>query len=154
MLLIDTILLAAAAAGVEDAARIDALRVGGSARTAGSRQPGRVSEAAPLWPRAELAQLAGSHRVGAELARFAGRSASVPAEPTPFRMFAEVTAGAASLADAFDAGPSSEAGDALGQCAPSAIARTRVPDPAALSVGRTRLLLASHCCSKNLCAAM
>jgi Arabinose-binding domain of AraC transcription regulator, N-term len=102
MLLIDTILLAAAAAGVEDAARIDALRVGGSARTAGSRQPGRVSEAAPLWPRAELAQLAGSHRVGAELARFASCSAWVPAEPTPFKMFAEVTAGAASLADAFE----------------------------------------------------
>jgi AraC-like DNA-binding protein len=100
--LIDAILQAAAAAGVADSAGVDVLRAGVSERSAGVQSSGRTSEAALLWLWGELAQLAGDHRVGAELARFAGQKATASAEPTPFGVFAEVTAGAASLADAFE----------------------------------------------------
>jgi len=100
--LIDAILQAATAAGVADSAGVDVLRAGVSERSAGAQLSGRTSEAALLWLWGELAQLAGDHRVGAELARFAGQKATASVEPTPFGVFAEVTAGAASLADAFE----------------------------------------------------
>jgi AraC-like DNA-binding protein len=100
--LIDSILFAAAAAGVADSSRVAALRAGVAVRSAGIQQSGRVSEKALLWLWGALADLAGGHSVGAELARFAGRSTSVPAEPTPFGLFGEVMTHAPSLADAFE----------------------------------------------------
>jgi len=92
--LIDTILFAAAAADIADSARVAALRAGVSVRSVGIQQSGRVSEAALLWLWGALADLAGGHWVGAELARFVG--------PNAFGLFGEVTTHAPSLADAFD----------------------------------------------------
>ena len=92
--LIDSILFAAAAAGIADSARVAALRAGVAVRSVGIQQSGRVPEAALLWLWGALADLAGGHRVGAELARFAG--------PNTFGLFGEVTTHAPSLADAFE----------------------------------------------------
>jgi Arabinose-binding domain of AraC transcription regulator, N-term len=92
--LIDSILFAAAAAGIADSARVAALRTDVSVRSVGIQQSGRVSEAALLWLWGTLADLAGGHRVGAELARFA--------DPNTFGLFGEVTTHTPSLADAFE----------------------------------------------------
>ena len=92
--LVDGILAAAAAAGVADTARVAALRAGVLGRSVGVQLPGRVSEAAHLWLWETLAELTGSHQVGAQLARFAG--------PSAFGILGEATTHAVSLADAFE----------------------------------------------------
>jgi AraC-like DNA-binding protein len=92
--LVDGILAAAAAAGVADTARVAALRAGVLKRSVGVQQPGRVSEAAHLWLWEALAELVGGHRVGAQLARFAG--------PSAFGILGEAATHAVSLADAFE----------------------------------------------------
>jgi AraC-like DNA-binding protein len=91
--LIDTILATVAAAGVADSACVAALRAGVSVRSVGIQQSGRVSEAALLWLWEALADLAGSHRVGAELARFVSLSA--------YGVIGELVTQAGSPADAF-----------------------------------------------------
>ena len=92
--LIDGILDAAAAAAVADSAQVEALRAGVSAQSAGVQQSGRVPETALLWLWGALTDLAGSPRVGAELARFAGTSA--------WGLMGEAATHAASLVDAFE----------------------------------------------------
>jgi len=92
--LIDGILITAAAAGVADSVRVAALRAGVSVRSVGLQQTGRVSETALLWLWGALADLAGSHRVGAELARCTG--------PSAFGVLGESVLHAVSLADAFE----------------------------------------------------
>ena len=92
--LIDGILAAATAAGLVDSARVEPLRAGVSARSVGIQQSGRVSETALLWLWGALADLAGGHRVGAELAPFAGASA--------WGVVAEAAVHAVSLTDAFE----------------------------------------------------
>src|ERR1700734_2899769 len=73
--LTEGILAAATAAGLVDTARVEALRAGVSARSVEVQTSGRVSETALLWLWGALADLAGGHRVGAELAPSAGASA-------------------------------------------------------------------------------
>jgi len=92
--LIEGILAAATAAGLVDSARAEALRAGVSARSVGIQQSGRVSETALIWLWGALADLAGGHRVGAELAAFAGASA--------WGVVAEAAVHAVSLTDAFE----------------------------------------------------
>jgi AraC-like DNA-binding protein len=92
--LVDGILAAAAAAGFADTARVAALRAGVLGRSIGVQLPGRVSEAAHLWLWETLAELAGGHQVGAQLARFAG--------PSAFGILGEAATHAVSLADAFE----------------------------------------------------
>jgi len=92
--LVDGILAAAAAAGVADTARVATLRAGVLRRSVGVQLPGRVSEAAHLWLWESLAELAGGHQVGAELARFAA--------PSAFGILGEAATHAVSLADAFE----------------------------------------------------
>jgi len=100
--LIDGILAAAAAAGVADAARVETLRAGVSARGVGDRQSGRVPESVLLWLWGALVDLSGTHRIGAELARIVSRDATGPGEPHPYGLLDGVTTGSASLADAFE----------------------------------------------------
>ena len=92
--LIEGILAAATAAGLVDSALVEALRAGVSVRSVGIQQSGRVSETALLWLWGTLADLAGGHRVGAELAPFAGASA--------WGVVAEAAVHAVSLTDAFE----------------------------------------------------
>jgi len=92
--LIEGILAAAAAAGLVDSARMEALRAGVSTRSVEVQTSGRVSETALLWLWGALADLAGGHRVGAELAPFAGASA--------WGVVAEAAIHAVSLTDAFE----------------------------------------------------
>jgi AraC-like DNA-binding protein len=92
--LIDGILAAAAAAGLADLACVEALRAGASVRSGGVQQSGRVSETALLWLWGALADLAGGHRVGADLAPFASASA--------WGVVGEAAAHAVSLTDAFE----------------------------------------------------
>jgi AraC-like DNA-binding protein len=92
--LIDGILAAAAAAGIADSARLEALRAGALAQSVGIRQSERVSEMALLWLWGALTDLAGGHRIGVELARFAGSSA--------YGVLGEAIRHATSLADAFE----------------------------------------------------
>jgi len=91
---IDSVLVAAAAAGVVDSTRASALRAGVSARSVGVQQSGRIPEAALLWLWGALADLAGSHRVGAELARFANSST--------FGLLGATAIRTVSLVDAFE----------------------------------------------------
>jgi AraC-like DNA-binding protein len=92
--LIEGILAAAAAAGLADSACVEALRAGASVRSAGAPKSGRVSETALLWLWGALVDLAGTHRVGADLAPFAGIS--------PWGLMGEAAAHAVSLVDAFE----------------------------------------------------
>jgi hypothetical protein len=91
--LIEGILAAATAAGLVDTARMEVLRAGVSARSVEVQTSGRVSETALLWLWGALADLAGGHRVGAELAPFAGASA--------WGVVAQAAVHAVSLTDAF-----------------------------------------------------
>jgi AraC-like DNA-binding protein len=92
--LVDSILAAAAAAGIADSARVATLRAGVAVRSIEVQQAGRVSEAALLWLWGALADLTGGHRVGAELAPFAAASA--------WGVVAEAAVHAVSLTDAFE----------------------------------------------------
>ncbi|MGP0094178.1 MAG: helix-turn-helix domain-containing protein [Xanthobacteraceae bacterium] len=92
--LIDGILAAATAAGLVDSARVEALRAGVSARSVEVQTSGRVAETALLWLWGALADIAGGHRVGAELAPFAG--------PSAWGVVAEAAVHAVSLTDAFE----------------------------------------------------
>jgi len=92
--LVDSILTAAAAAGIADSARVEVLRAGVAVRSIEVQQAGRVSETALLWLWGALADLTGGHRVGAELAPFAAASA--------WGVVAEAAIHAVSLADAFE----------------------------------------------------
>ena len=100
--LIEGILAAAAVVGVADSARLAILRTSVSARSGGVLPSGRVPESVLLWLWGALVDLSGSHRVGVELARIVSRDAIGSGEAHPYGLFAEVTTGAASLADAFE----------------------------------------------------
>jgi AraC-like DNA-binding protein len=92
--LLDGILAAATAAGIVDSARLDALRAGVLARSAEVQASGRVSETVLFWLWGALVDLAGGHRVGAEIAPYASASA--------FGLMGEAAVQAVSLADAFE----------------------------------------------------
>jgi AraC-like DNA-binding protein len=92
--LVDSILAAAAAAGIADSARVEVLRAGVAVRSIEVQQAGRVSETALLWLWGALADLTGGHRVGAELAPFAAAST--------WGVVAEAAIHAVSLTDAFE----------------------------------------------------
>ncbi len=92
--LIEGILAAAAAAGLADSARVEDLRAGALVRGVGVQKSGRVAETALLWLWGALADLAGGHRVDAELAPFAGASA--------WGVIGEAAAHTVSLVDAFE----------------------------------------------------
>jgi AraC-like DNA-binding protein len=92
--LIDGIITAAAAAGVVDSLRAEILRGSVSVRNVGVQQSGRVSVAALYWLWGVLGELAGGHRVGAEIARFTPLST--------FGVLAEVATHTMSLVEAFE----------------------------------------------------
>jgi AraC-like DNA-binding protein len=92
--LVDSILAATVAAGIADSARLATLRAGVAERSIEVRQAGRVSEEALYWLWGALAELAGSHRIGAELAPFAAASA--------WGVVAEAAANAGSLIETFE----------------------------------------------------